>query len=228
MLVVHTASGASVILALAFAALSACKPDAPPVDTSSLYPPGLAPLEDCTAPAPEGTETQPTPELLNVLSDSDANPMWVHARGYVHAPITQVWAGMREGEVMANRREVAEWTITPDADPTFDYGFTIHNTVHDVITIQFDMHYDQGVILGTPDAPEHVAGRRAIVEPDIILKVMEGSILLTEVSADVTELQIVEWLDTVEGEVEPAISQVEDFYASLVAWVHGDPLPEYD
>lgn len=207
--------------------LVACK-DPEPIDSSSIYPPGLEPLEECRAAAPTGTETDPTPEQLNVLSSEDDSPMWAHARGYVHAPITTVWEALREDQVVVNRREVAEWTVTPDADPPYDYGFVISNTVYDIITVQFDLRYDQGVILGTLEAPEHVSSRNEIVEPDLILRVMERSILLTQVSDSVTEVQIVEWLDSIEGKIEPTVLAQEDLYASLVAWVHGEPLPEYD
>lgn len=209
--------------------LSACgKDEVVADDTSSIYPEGLAPLAENTAPAPTSTEGDPWPEQLSLVSDGEAAPMFVHARGYIQAPVSAVWAALATPEVVVDRRAVGEWTVQEDDPPRYDVGFLLHYVVYDVVTVEFDLQWDQAVVEGTLAAPLQVAARKEKVEGTVFISLMECSVLLIEVADGVTEVQIVYQLESAMGEIEPAEIYVTDLFASLKAVAHGEPLPTYD
>ncbi|MCK6519814.1 hypothetical protein L6R49_00075 [Myxococcota bacterium] len=209
--------------------LSACGKDEVVVDdTSSIYPEGLAPLAENTASAPASTEGDPWPEQLSVVSDGEAEPMWVHARGYIQAPVATVWAALATPEVVVDRRVVGEWTVQEDDPPRYDVGFLLHYLVFDVVTVEFDLQWDQAVVGGSAAAPTQVAARMTKVDGTVFISLMECSVLLVEVAEGVTEVQLVYQLESATGEIEPAAAYVTDLFGSLKAVAHGEPLPTYD
>jgi hypothetical protein len=209
--------------------LSACgKDEVTPEDTSSIYPEGLAPLAENTAPAPTPVEGDPWPEQLSMVTDGEAEPMWVHARGYIQAPVSAVWAALATPEVVVDRRVVGEWTVQEDDPPRYDVGFLLHYLVYDVVTVEFDLQWDQAVVEGTLDAPLQVAARMEKVDGTVFISLMECSVLLIEVADGVTEVQLVYQLESATGEIEPAGAYVTDLFESLKAVAHGEPLPTYE
>ena len=209
--------------------LSACtKDEVVADDTSSIYPEGLAPLTENTAPAPASTEAEPWPEQLSLVSDGEAEPMWVHARGYIQQPVSAVWAALSTPEVVVDRRVVGEWTVQEDDPPRYDVGFLLHYVVFDVVTVEFDLQWDQAVIEGSAAAPVQVAARMEKVDGTVFISLMECSVLLIEVSEGVTEVQLVYQLESATGEIEPAEEYVTDLFESLKAVAHGEALPTYE
>jgi hypothetical protein len=210
-------------------ALNACtKDEAIAEDTASIYPEGLAPLTENTAPAPTSTEAEPWPEQLSLVSDGEAAPMWVHARGYIQQPVSAVWAALATPEVVVDRRVVGEWTVQADDPARYDVGFLLHYVVFDVVTVEFDLQWDQAVVEGTAAAPLQVAARMEKVDGTVFISLMECSVLLIEVADGVTEVQLVYQLESATSEIEPAAAYVTDLFESLKAVAHGEPLPTYE
>lgn len=210
-------------------ALSACTKGGDVVeDTASIYPEGLAPLAENTAPAPASSEAEPWPEQLSLVSDGEAEPMWVHARGYIQAPVSTVWAALSTPEVVVDRRVVGEWTVQEDDPARYDVGFLLHYVVFDVVTVEFDLQWDQAVVEGSAAAPTQVAARMEKVDGTVFISLMECSVLLVEVAEGVTEVQLVYQLESATGEIEPAEAYITDLFESLKAVAHGEPLPTYE
>lgn len=216
----HTAVLSPAVLALL---LPACLGDG-----TVEFPPGLAPLEENTAPwpQPEGDDTYP--ETPSVVSGEGEDWAWVHLRGYVHGTVDETWAALQDPEVVLDRREVDEWSVTQLQEEGYDVSFSVHNIVHDVITIEFDVAWREGAVEGTLDDPQVVGVRFQKVEGTDFIELMEGSVTVYEVTEDATAIEIIEHLDaTGTDPVEACTSWMSDLYASVVARVAGDPLPTW-
>ena len=66
------------------------------------------------------------------------------------------------------------------------------------------------------------------VEGSSFIELMEGSVLLVEAADGVTEVQLIEHLDAVQTGIEDVENYQRDLFGSVVAFVHGDPLPTYE
>ena len=122
------------------------------------FPPGLEPLEaENLAAFPEPSEAQPHPEQL-VMARSFApetveRTHSVHARGYVRAPLVDVWEALRDPDVGADRRTFSEWSSTEGVEPDYDYSYVIHSVIENVITVEYDVTWRHGVVEGRLEAP---------------------------------------------------------------------------
>lgn len=208
------------------ALFSGCHKDSS-ADTGSPIPAGLARIADCTAEAPGADELGARPETFNQLSGELDNLKWACGRGWIAADIGTVWEGLREPQVMVNNRDVAEYTVTVDEDPAFDYGWTLHNVVHDVITVEFDVQWDQGVVEGSLDAPEQVSARFSKTDGTPFIELMEGHIWLTATD-DYTLVEEYQQMKAAQDPAEQIAQFEQDIFAELLAWSHGEPLPEFN
>lgn len=191
----------------------------PPPDT-------LAPLDDNRAPAPSAVEGDPYPEVLSVVSGGDSDLWWAHARGYIHGSTDEVWTAARDPEVGVDRREVDEWSVT-EATDGFDASYVVHNTVHDVITVNYDLRWLHELQEGASDDPQRVVTVWEKTDGTTFINTLEGSLVITPVTDDVTEVAFVEHLDASLRDDQTLVSYLQDFHASLVAATHGRPLPAY-
>ena len=67
------------------------------------FPPGLEPLEVDDVPPPAATATDPYPEMLSLTQGMDTMGAWVHATGYVHASVADVYAAMKDPAVVVDQ-----------------------------------------------------------------------------------------------------------------------------
>jgi len=192
---------------------------------TTAFPEGLEPLEEATVELPDPVDGQPYPEELRTATGSLPMYGWVHARGYVHAPLADVFAAMRTPEACVDRNQVDRWTVTPDVEPEYDYSFRIHNEVDDIITVEFDITWRLGRVEGTEAAPTLVAGTWQKTWGTTFISLLRGSIVGRRVTDDVSEVEIVEHIRAATGGVDPAEAYVRDLYANIVALSHGEPLP---
>lgn len=195
------------------------------------FPAGLEPLEDNRAPVPEGTDDDPYPEELSLVSghDETSDYGWAHAIGFAHADLRDTWAALQDPEVDIDRRRVQEWEVTEDYESGYDNSYLIHNVSHDIVTVTFDIAWRHGAVEGTADAPELVAIRWQKVEGTEFVTLLEGSALLEPVDDGVTQISLVEHLDSAgSGEEEDVEAYFTDLYASVLAWLAGEPLPTYE
>ena len=185
----------------------------------------LAPLDDNRA-SPPTSDGEPYPEVLSVVSGGDGGLWWAHALGYIHASSGDVWAAARDPDVGVDRREVDEWTVTSTSDG-FDESYVVHNTVHDVITVNYDLRWLHELQEGTEAEPERVVIVWEKTEGTGFIDVLEGSLVIRPVADGVTEVGFVEHLDATLRDDQTLVSFLQDFHASLVAAANGRALPVY-
>lgn len=192
-----------------------------------VYPTGLAPFETNTAPWPEGDDF---PEELSLVSgDHASGGVYAHGRGWVRAGITDVREAMFDPAVVTDRRGVDEWTSEDlAADAEFDRMFRVTLTIHDVITVEFTNEWRHGIVDGKEgQAPEVAAVSWSKVEGSDLVHLLQGSIVLTAEDEGTTAFEIMEHLDATATDTDDVTGALNDLFASVVAVVHGEPLPEY-
>lgn len=210
------------ILAVLAAGLLGCNKS-----VGSGFPDGLGPLDDVNeASFPEGSGSEPHPEVLVTVTGATGDYEYVHGKAYVHGSLAQTWEALRDPSVCADRRAVSSWSVTEDVEEGYDYSYRIHNVVEDVITVDFDITWRHGASLGTIEAPEEVLVNYKKTQGTSFIHLLAGSIVAYEVDDGVTALEIIEHLDAPSG-IDPAVQYVKDLHAETVLYVRGDPLPQY-
>lgn len=194
---------------------------------TTVFPDGLEPLEEVTVAAPEGLPDDPYPEQLNLVTGETARYDLVLARGYVQAPLADVFVAMTTPEVCVDRRAVDMFTITLDVEEGYDHSFRVRNVVEDIVTVEFDTTWRHSLIEGDQESPELVAGAWQKTWGTVFISLLRGSIVARPVDDATTEVEMVMHLDGDQGGVDPAVSFVTDYHSSIVAAVHGEPLPTY-
>lgn len=190
------------------------------------FPEGLEPLEETNLAAP-GDPDYPE-ELVMVRGMGAARTPSVHAIGYVRRPIADVWEGLRDPDVGADRRTFASWSATHDVEPEYDYSYVIHSVIENLITVEYDVTWRHGVVEGTLEEPTLVAVRYQKTEGSTVIMRLEGSVLLTAVEPGVTEVQIIEYLRAVESGHGNIEAFLQDMFAELVLRSNGQELPPID
>ncbi len=194
--------------------------------TTTEFPAGLTPfMNEAPEPAPVGGDT--TPEALGTTIGDGGDFEYAHGRGYIHAPIAAVWEGMKNPATVIDRRRVAKYEVTRDVETGYDVSFRVHNTVNDIVTVEFDMTWRQGVVQGTVEEPEVVVARSAKTAGTAYIDRLEDSVVLTKISDDVTQYEHVREVDAATSTPEDIENFVKDLFASIVAVAHGRPLPTY-
>lgn len=194
------------------------------------FPDGLEPLD--------GTNRAPRPAL-----DADGMPVegvtfvegegnqweWVHGRAFVNAPLAEVWKAFQDPLVVVDRRQVDEWVFEEDVEAAYDRSFVIHNTVHDFVTVDFDMTWRQSAVEGDAEEPEVVAIRFQKTFGTVFIDILRGSFVLRSAPEDdaFTEIEMVEHIDAAQGGIERIRTYLEDVNASVVERAHGRDLPVY-
>ena len=189
------------------------------------FPAGLEPLEDLVVEAPEGDGRDAFPETVNILSGETEDYYWGQAVGYVHAPISDVWAATQNPDVNVDRLRVDEWVTETDIETEFDVAYQIAHTVYDVLTVEWTVEWRHGAVSGSAEAPEAVGIRWQKVEGTTFITTLEGSIALFEVDEAVTEVQIIEHLSALQSSEEEIVNYFSDMYAEIVSVARGDGLP---
>jgi hypothetical protein len=193
-------------------------------------PPWTEPLDatnQATDPAPQ--PDAPYPEQLNVVTGTlQDSYSWGHCRGWIHGSIESVWAAMRNANVVVDRRTLTSWTVTgTNVDPTADVSFIVKNVVVNVITVVIDTERE-GVISGSKETPTKVAVRNSLIDGSIFVTVVDDSALLTAQDSETTEIQLERHSQTASPTQESDVKRYEqDLFNSIVAQVHGQPLPKY-
>lgn len=192
------------------------------------FPPGLDPIDaQNTASFPAPKDGDPHPEDISSVTGETDDYGWVHAKGYVHAPIAKTEQAMRAKDVCVDRRKVDEWTIEYNVEPEYRYSQRVHNTVHSLVTIEFDVTWRQDIVTGTPDAPTLVAGRFMKTFGSSYLNLMAGSMVARRLDDQTTEIELIEHLEAHGQGPGTAESFMHDYFWSIVAAAHDKPLPTY-
>jgi hypothetical protein len=200
-------------------------------DEKTRFPEGLDPIETIDVAAPPAVGGDLFPEMLAFDSGNRMGFDWVEARGFVHAPIARTWEAMREPEVCVDRREVDRWALRNATDEDlelYDFAYVIHNEVDDVINVEFDNTWHHGATMGTVEEPEEIVANFQKTWGTTFIDILRGTIIARPVDAETTELLMVEHIRAASGDgQDQARSYLTDYHASIVAHVHGEPLPAY-
>src|SRR5690242_9522129 len=121
------------------------------------FPPGLEPLEPDDVAPPAALAGDTFPEELSLTQGTDMTSNWVHATGYVHASVAEVWAAMQDPDVVVDRRSITSYTTTLDVEPMYDTSFVTHYTINNVVTVMFDLTWREGVVSGSTSDPTQVS-----------------------------------------------------------------------
>jgi len=196
-------------------------------DDPPVFPPGLAPIEDNTAPWPEPDGDEEYPEVLSLVTGEDDLGAWGHARGWVHDRPAEVWEAFGDCTVLVDQRRVTEWSCDEE-ESAYDLTIVAHNTVVDIITLDFGLRWDQGVVQGGREDPEVVGIRFEKFEGSDLIDLMIGSVVLLEEDDGVTGVEFVERLDAATTGEDEVAAFIGDLYADLLAWARGQEIPTYD
>lgn len=198
-------------------ALAACQDN-----VTTVFPDGLEPLEDNTAPVPQaggGVE-----ELLTV-QDDDGDVKRLHGRGLVLAPPAVVWAAAKDAERMAAVCATTRHEATVGVEPQYEYGWKIHYEVDEIITVAWDELWRLGTVEGTPEAPTLAMVRYQKVFGSDFITLLEGSILIKATDDGATLLEFIEHLSAFRGSFDQMKGSMTHRYQSLVEVAHGRPAP---
>ncbi len=192
------------------------------------FPEGLEPLGENTLPGP-GTPEDPTPEAFQLEGMDGSRFSTVLGRGYIHAPIADVWAAYRDPAVGADRRTSPEWTSEPVADHPYDDSYVIYHVAHDIVTVEWWVTWRHGLIEGTAEAPELVSIRWQKTEGSTLISRIEGSILLRPAGdGSITEVELVYHASAAGSDTDTYARYMNDVFNDAVAVTHGLPLPTFD
>lgn len=203
------------VLAPLLVLASACQDD-----IATAFPAGLEPIEDNRAPAPaDGSES-----LAMVQGGDDLK--WVHGRGIIFASPAAVWAATKDPEHLVATCATNGHTTMVGVEAQYEYGFRVHYTVDNIVTVEWDELWRYGTIVGTPDAPELAIIRYQKVFGSEYISTLEGSIMV-HATADAarTEVEYIERLDALGGDHGNIRSSMEQRFANMRALAHGEPLP---
>lgn len=200
----------SLVALFAIGSASGCKSD-----VETVIPPGLDPLEENTAALPDG-------ESVRLVSTDTDDYHSTHARGRVEADIAAVAACVAQPEVGVDRRRVADFVVTDDVDPTYVVSYDVLTTVVDTVTLEYTLSWVQG------DRGDGTYGVRwAKTDGSELLELLEGSVLLQPIDDAATDVGIIEHLGAVLTSTDDTEQFTGDFYESIRACAHGEPLPTY-
>ncbi len=195
--------------------LAACQDD-----ITTVFPDGLEPLEDNTAPVPQagaGVE-----ELLTVATEGD--PKVVHGRGLIFASPGAVWAAAKDPEHMYSCATTRHSAMV-GVEPQYEYGWKYHYEVDEIITVAWDELWRFGTITGTPEAPELAIIRYQKVFGSDFISLIEGSIMLRAGEAGATEVEFIEHLAAVRGATSDMAASMQNRFRTLVELGHGRAAP---
>jgi hypothetical protein len=209
-------------LAVSLSGLVACNGS-----QSSEFPAGLEPIGPNPAAFPPADGTDPYPETYNLVSGETDAYSWAAVKGYLHAPITDVWTALKNPDAVVDRRKVNTWTTTWNVETGYDVSFMNDETVYDIITVEFQVTWRESHIAGTIDAPEKVAANYQKTNGSTVMQLLAGSVALTKIDDQTTAFECIEYIAAVIQASESVQSFQPDLYNSIKALSHGDPLPTY-
>jgi len=184
------------------------------------FPQGLEPLEANKAPLPaDGSES-----LETVQGGDDLK--WVHGRGFIHAPPADVWAATKNPEHLVATCATTSHTATVGGEAQYEYGFMVHYSVDNLVTVEWDEQWRYGTITGTPDAPELAIIRYQKIFGSEYIATLEGSVIVYATDdPGVSEVAYIEHLDALGGDHGNIRSSMAQRFANMRAIAHGEPLP---
>ncbi|AKV01408.1 hypothetical protein AKJ09_08071 [Labilithrix luteola] len=193
-------------------------------DITTPLPPGVQPIgEDGTTP-PDARDGDPYPEDMHLEGRSRDDLTIAVGNGFVHGDLATVWKAFSTPEVVADRG-ADELSFRRDTEPAYQVSFVVHNVVHDVITVSWDVTWREIASKGTREAPEEVRVRWQKTEGTGFIDTYEGSVGLFPVAPNVTRVELVQRIEAHGQTVDETLSGSRSLYDRVVAAVHKTPAP---
>jgi hypothetical protein len=146
---------------------------------------------------------------------------WVHARGYVKAPAAVVWAALKDGDLVADKKNTDGQTVRYGTQPEYAWSYEIDYHRSEIIDVDWTEQYRFGVIEGSEDAPRLAIVRYQKIEGFSLIHLIEGSAIVRAVDAQTSELELVKHVDAYMAGVSDIRDAFKDLYAKILARAHG-------
>lgn len=175
-----------------------------------------------------GTPDDPYPEEYVLELESQSRWALILGRGYIQAPLADVWAAYRDPAVGADRRTSPDWSSAPIDDPMYDESYVVSHITYDIVTVEWDVTWRHGLVEGTMEEPEVVAIRWQKTNGSTLIRTIDGSLVLRSVGdGSVTEVELAYRANATGASNDSYLQYMRDVYDDAVALSHGRPLPEY-
>lgn len=183
------------------------------------FPGGLEPFDDAVPACPAD-------ESVVVETNRPEEGFVATACGVIEADFAAVTDAITTPEVGIDRRliNVDECSVTEGVEPEYEVSYAVDTLVHDTIDVQYTLTWRHGT------AGEGVYGTRwQMTTTNPYIALMEGSVVTTDRGDGTVTVEMVEHIDALLEDKEEYIAQfLEDFYGSIRATAHGEPLPTYE
>jgi len=192
-------------------------------NTSTEFPPGLEPLEDNEAPE----AGPPYDEGLVMVDGDNGNWAWVHGRAYLAGAPADVWATLKDPELLVGRCSSDAYAFEVGVEPDYEMSFQVSYTVDEIITVEWDELWRYGTVEGAPEDPSLAMIRYQKVEGSELIRLIEGSIQLHATDEPgVTELQLIEHVNAAGGGIEDMRKAMQYRIDSVTAVLGGGEQPD--
>jgi hypothetical protein len=186
-------------------------------DIATPFPEGLEPLDD---DAEAGAIDAPNEEDLVTRAVDDDGFVKVYGKGYIFAPLAEVFAAAQVPEALIARCNTNAQTVVQVPDEMFTLSFDVSYRVDNILTVEWTDRW-RGEFVGDDKV---MIKHQKIMGSDFI-DISRGTIQLIATSDDVTEIQFVEHLQAISGGIDEVVKGTVDTYAGIRAGVHGEPIP---
>lgn len=160
-------------------------------------------------------------EALELEAGKDRESDFVRARATVHASLEQTWAALRDPDVLVDRRRLRRYTVEQEREAGYAVAFRTRIMPRAIVSVELDLTWRQRVV------PGGVEVRYAKTWGTSFVKEMEGTITLREVAPGVTEVTYAQRMSATRADSSDIAAWTRDLHASMLARVHGRPLPAY-
>jgi hypothetical protein len=188
-------------------------------DETTVFPDGLDPLESVNkAQAPAPAAGDPYPQKINMVSGSNDQYDWVHARAYVHAPLAKTWAAVHDAMVTTDFT-LSKHSYDFNVEPQYPISYVIHYEVDDLVTVNFDVTWRHGVATGTADAPQVTAGRWQKTWGTTYIRLLQGSVVGRKVDDNTTLIELIQHLDATDAGTDTITKWFNNYFNQILASV---------
>jgi hypothetical protein len=192
-------------------------------DEESSYPTGLPVIDLDAGPIyPDAAEYT---ETLSLQQGTDDVSDYVRASGYVLASIEDTWTAFQQPNVVADRHNISSFTSAENVETGYEVSFAIYVTVNNIVTVNFTLTWREGAVEGTEAAPQAVAIGYQKTDGSSYISLMTGSIGLVQVTPTITRVDFYQRMNASNTDSSNIALWTNGMYASVVAYVHGKPLP---